>query len=196
MRNPLDSWAKSDSEALPDGTYRIGEADLNLAQRLIKGGSEHRKFMRQIFVSVDITAPIYWWSEFDTYKVATAANSRSTMHTLSKYPISGDMFERDEDSEFSDYWDFIIPSLENLRLKYKETNDYAYFRLLKQRLPSSFLQMRTVTMNYENLLSMIAQREHHRLREWKTDFIAWTKTLPYAEELLYCLQNKDSDDKH
>ena len=133
MRNPLDSWAKSDSEILPDGNYSIGEADLNLAQRLIKGGSEHRKFMRQIFVSVDITAPIYWWSEFDTYKVGTAANSRSTMHTLSKYPISEDMFERDEDNEFEDYWNFIIPSLESLRLKYKETNDYAYFRLLKQR---------------------------------------------------------------
>jgi len=196
MRNPLDSWAKSDSEILPDGNYSIGEADLNLAQRLIKGGSEHRKFMRQIFVSVDITAPIYWWSEFDTYKVGTAANSRSTMHTLSKYPISEDMFERDEDNEFEDYWNFIIPSLESLRLKYKETNDYAYFRLLKQRLPSSFLQMRTVTLNYENLLSMIGQREHHRLREWNTDFIAWTKTLPYADELLYCLKDKNSDDKH
>lgn len=192
MRNPLDSWAKSDSEWDGDD-YKIGEADIGLAQRLILAGNEHRKFMRQIFVSVDITAPIYWWSEFDTYKVGTTANSRSTMHTLSKYPISKEMFETDENELLTGYWDAVIPMLEELRTKYKETNDYAYFRMLKQRLPSSFLQMRTVTMSYENVRAIVGQRLHHRLREWNTDFISWVHTLPYAEELIFLGQEKKDE---
>lgn len=182
MRNPLDSWAKSDSR-YENGVYIIGEADMSLCRRLIAGGSEHRKFLRQIFVSVDITAPVYWWSEFDTYKVGTAANSRSTMHTLSKYPIGAEMFEIDGTSD-TPYWNFVVAELEKLRLKYLETKDYAYFRLLKQCLPSSFLQMRTVTLNYENIVNIRRQRCHHRLREWSEDFIAWTDSLPYHELLV------------
>ena len=192
MRNPLDSWSKSDSRMTENG-YEIGAADLGLAQRLILAGNEHRKFLRQIFVTVDITAPIYWWSEFDTYKVGTTANSRSTMHTLSKYPISIEMFERDEDETDTSYWDAVIPMLESLRLAYKETSDYRLFRQLKQRLPSAFLQMRTVTMNYENVRAIIGQRRHHRLREWNTDFIGWAKSLPYADELLFLGQDKDDN---
>ncbi len=181
MRNPLNSWAKSDS-GFVDGIYVIGENDMGLAQRLIDGGSEHRKFMRQIFVSVDITAPIYWWSEFDTYKVGTAANSTSTMHTLSKFPICKEMFELDEGAGVA--WDTVIAALEDLRIKYNETKDYAYFRAMKQLLPSSFRQTRTVTLNYEVLRGMYGQRRHHRLKEWSQDFTAWVKSLPYAAEMI------------
>ena len=182
MRNPLNSWAKSDSAFNEDGEYIVGENDLGLAGRLISGGTEHRKFLRQIFVCVDITAPIYWWSEFDTYKVGTAANSTSTMHTLSKFPINKDMFETDPIDSEDPYWDAVIAHLEMLRQKYNETKDYAWFRCMKQELPSSFRQTRTVTLNYENVLAMIRQRKNHRLKEWREDFIAWTHTLPYSAE--------------
>lgn len=182
MRNPLNSWDRSDSR-YEDGKYIIGQADLGLCRRLIEGGTEHRKFLRQIFVSVDITAPIYWWSEYDTYKVGTVANSTSTMHTLSKFPISREMFELDED--VPEAWDTVIAALEQLRVTYNETKDYRYFRAMKQLLPTSFRQTRTCTMSYETLRAMIRQRKNHRLTEWSVDFIAWTKTLPYAEELLY-----------
>lgn len=184
MRNPLNSWARSDSEWDGDD-YVIGENDLSLAKRLISGGTEHRKFLRQIFISVDITAPIYWWSEYDTYKVATTANSTSTMHTLSKFPICRDMFETDDMPEEDAYWDAVIAHLEGLRVKYNETKDYRYFRLMKQELPSSFRQTRTCTLNYETVRSMVRQRKNHRLKEWSTDFIAWAKTLPYADEMLF-----------
>jgi hypothetical protein len=184
MRNPLSSWERSDS-GWRDGVYVIGEADLTLAKKLIAGGTEHRKFLRQIFVSVDITAPLYWWSEFDTYKVGTAANSTSTMHTLSKKPIDPDMFEHDDPPVTGDaeYWDTLCASLEALRQKYIETKDYAYFRALKQRLPAAFLQTRTVTLNYEVVVNMQSQRRTHRLREWSCDFIAWVSALPYQELL-------------
>jgi len=182
MRNPLNSWDRSDSYREGEN-YVIGPADLGLCRRLISGGSEHRKFLRQIFVSVDITAPIYWWSEYDTYKVGTVANSTSTMHTLSKFPICREMFELDEDAP--EAWEGVIAALEQLRLTYNETKDYRYFRAMKQLLPTSFRQTRTCTLNYETIRTMIAQRSNHRLTEWSQDFIAWTKTLPYAEELLY-----------
>lgn len=184
MRNPLSSWNKSDSE-WRDGVFIIGKNDLELAKRLIAGGTEHRKFLRQVFISVDITAPIYWWSEFDTYKVGTTANSTSTMHTLAKKPITSDMFERDNPCVEGDeeYWQSVCAQLEQIRQKYNETGDYAYFRALKQRLPTAFLQKRTVSLNYEVVLNMLRQRTHHRLREWSKDFVAWTKTLPYQELL-------------
>jgi len=184
MRNPLSSWDRSDS-AWRDGVFVIGEADLTLAKKLIAGGTEHRKFLRQIFVSVDITAPIYWWSEFDTYKVGTTANSTSTMHTLAKRPITPDMFERDNPPVEGDdeFWQDLCAQLEQLRQKYNETQDYAYFRALKQRLPTAFLQTRTVSLNYEVILNILRQRTHHRLREWSRDFIAWARSLPYQELL-------------
>lgn len=194
MRNPLESWDKSDSifENSLQCFNVIGENDLSLMQKLIKAGSEHRKFMRQIFVSVDITAPLYWWKEFDTYKVGTVANSTSTMHKLASTPITLDCFETDDvevleelNYEVSCWWGELIVWLEKLRQKYNETKDKRYWKELIRLLPESWLQKRTVTMNYENILSIIHQRKGHKLTEWSKDFIEWAESLPYAKELLF-----------
>jgi hypothetical protein len=194
MRNPLESWDKSDSlfKSSIQCFSVLGENDLSLMQRLIKAGSEHRKFMRQIFVSVDITAPLYWWKEFDTYKVGTVANSTSTMHKLALTPITLDCFETDDvevleelNYEVSCWWGELIVWLEKLRQKYNETKDKRYWKELIRLLPESWLQTRTVTMNYENILSMIHQRKDHKLTEWSKDFIEWAESLPYAKELLF-----------
>jgi hypothetical protein len=192
MRNPLASWHKSDSKY--DWAYGevpafvIGENDMGLAKRLIAGGTEHRKFLRQIFVSVDITAPLYWWKEFDTYKVGTTANSTSTMHKLASTPITLDCFETDDITWFTDIDerlnpDTIITYCEALRQKYNETKDKRYWKELVRWLPNGWLQTRTVTMNYENLRSMYHQRENHKLTEWHS-FCDWVKSLPYAQELI------------
>ncbi len=183
-RNPMDSWDKSDTDI---DKNILGENDLKLAQKLISGGTEHRKFLRQIFVSVDITAPRYWWSEMDTYKIGTTANSCSTMHKLKDYPITLNMFE--VDAHFfgtvdMDYWNNTIDYLEGLRQTYNKTKDYTIFRLLKQALPESFLQKRTVTLNYEVVRTMYQQRKHHKLKEWSINFVEWVNTLPYAKELI------------
>ena len=178
----------------------LGPNDLELAQRLILAGNEHAKFMRQIFVSVDITAPLYWWKEFDTYKVGTVANSTSTMHKLSSIPITKEMFEFDDNANdlivsqgksvsgeweyvFGDYIEDIIDMCENLRLKFKETGDAAYWRALVQILPNAYVQTRTVTMSYANLRNIYFQRKSHKLKEWH-DFCDWIKTLPYSGELI------------
>lgn len=177
----------------------LGPNDLNLAQKLILAGNEHAKFTRQIFVSVDISAPLYWWKEFDTYKVGTVANSTSTMHKLSSVPITKEMFEFDDGDDlivsqgksvsgeweyvFSDYIEDIVDMCENLRLKFKETGDAAYWRALVQILPNAYVQTRTVTMSYANLRNIYFQRKNHKLREW-TDFCDWIKTLPYSGELI------------
>lgn len=192
MRNPMNSWDRSDSY---QGRYRyiIGENDLKLAQTLIKAGSEHRKFMRQIFVSVDITAPLYWWSEYDTYKIGTAANSCSKMHKIHSKEFFRNDFSFDELNKKSlIFLDTIIAKLEELRLKYIETKDKQYWYAIIQLLPSSYNQKRTVTMTYENVFNMIHQRMNHKLNEWsgkddssKPNFISWAKKLPYAEELLF-----------
>lgn len=185
-----------------DGLYNVaflGPNDIHLAQRLILAGNEHAKFTRQIFVSVDITAPLYWWKEFDTYKVGTVANSTSTMHKLSAIPITKEMFEFDNPDllidrytvphgdecgiVFSDYTDDIIDMCENLRLKFKETGDAAYWRALVQILPNAYLQKRTVTMSYANLRNIYFQRRSHKLKEWH-QFCDWITTLPYAKELI------------
>mgnify|MGYP000912966666 FL=1 len=212
MRNPMNSWEKIDSGKGKDGKFVIGNNDLALAQRLIKSGSEHRKFMRQIMLVVDITAPIYWWKEFDTYKVGTVANSTSTMHKLANTPITLDCFELDDycgDIEFNgkdnnsnngdegtnvicvkDNVESLIAFLEQLRLKYLETKDIRYWKELIRWLPESWLQKRTVTMNFENLLNMYNQRKNHKLSEWHT-FCNWIKdSVPYAKELI-CFQTKD-----
>lgn len=199
MRNPLNSHIKSDSYYDNDN-YVIGENDFGLAQRLIKAGNEHRKFMRQIFVSVDITAPLYWWKEFDTYKVGTVANSTSTMHKLATTPITLDCFEIDDydrnlsladnpedDNELnhiSAFEEDVIMVLENLRQKYLETKDKRYWKELIRFLPESWLQKRTITMNYENIRNMYFQRKNHKLTEWSESFIKWGESLPYAEELI------------
>ena len=188
MRNPLESWHKSDSywgnNEYSLESYVLGENDISLMQKLIKAGTEHRKFMRQIFVSVDITAPLYWWKEFDTYKVGTVANSTSTMHKLASKPITMDCFENGEM-----IYSFTIAELEMNRLKYLETKDKNEWKRLIVNLPESWLQTRTVTMNYENVRTMIHQRTNHKLTEWSKDFIEWSRTLPYSEELLFFNQN-------
>lgn len=175
----------------------IGPKDLDLAQRMIRAGSSDRKFLRQIMVSVDITAPLYWWKEFDTYKIGTVANSTSTMHKLSSTPITIDCFETDDMTdviiENSNDPTFIISSgyafntyinwLEELRQRYNETKDQAFWKELIRLLPESWLQTRTVTLNYEILRNIYSQRKHHRLTEWHK-FCDWVKTLPYGYELI------------
>ena len=208
-RNPMNSWDKSDSvfngfNGKIENTV-IGKNDLVLMQRLIKAGSEHRKFMRQIFVSVDITAPVYWWKEFDTYKVGTVSNSTSTMHKLASTPITIDCFEMDDfekiNLESEDFsfplklsWQSLISDLEFCRKKYNETKDKKYWKELIRLLPESWLQKRTITMNYENILNMYWQRKNHKLTEWSKSFIDWVKTLPYAEELI-CFEQEESNDR-
>ena len=186
MRNPMNSWEKSDSFVDESGSYIIGPEDLKLAQKLIKGGSEHRKFMRQIFITVDISAPLYWWKEFDTYKVGTVANSCSTMHKIHAKEFSRDDFECGRMSpEALSQLDSLIKFLEMRRCEFNETKDRTAWDDIIQLLPTSYIQTRTVTMNYENIISMIHQREHHKLPEWSVVFIEWVKSLPYADELLF-----------
>ena len=203
-RNPMNSWDRSDSWFSSDTSrgFELGLNDMNLLQRLVKAGPEHRKFMRQIMVSVDITAPLYWWKEFDTYKVGTVANSTSTMHKLASTPITKECFEMDDyeggllmykrepydlDAFTDDIWDNIINYCETLRKSYLETKDKRYWKELIRILPESWLQTRTVTMNYENLLAMCSkgQRRFHKLTEWSKSFIDWARTLPYAQELIF-----------
>ena len=177
----------------------LGPKDLDLAQRMIKAGSSDRKFLRQIFVSVDITAPLYWWKEADTYKVSTVANSTSTMHKLASTPITKDCFEIGDynsdivifkgepytiDDTTDDCIDYIINICETLRKRYLETKDKKYWKELIRWLPEGWLQTRTWTANYETLRNMYGQRKNHKLTEWSQDFCNWVKTLPYAEELI------------
>lgn len=203
MRNPMESWSRSDSREVnidsclmgkdgeyrdsPISFYRLGENDLNLAQRLIKAGSEHRKFLRQIFVSVDITAPLFWWKEADMYKVGTVSNSTSTMHKLASTPITLECFETGDFDETAVNFSVeqLLRSLDELRLKYLSTKDKRYWKELIRWLPESWLQTRTVTMNYENILNMYQQRcvHLHKLTEWSVRFKAWVESLPYAKEL-------------
>ena len=196
-RNPMNSWDKSDSvfkgyNGKIENTS-IGKNDLELMQKLIKAGSEHRKFLRQIFVAVDITAPLYFFKELDTYKVGTVANSTSTMHKLASTPITIDCFEMGDFTPFIDNfkidlsWRTVVSYLEQLRQKYNETKDKRYWKELIRLLPESWLQKRTITMNYENILNMYQQRKNHKLTEWSKSFCDWVKTLPYAEELI-CLE--------
>lgn len=197
MRNPMNSWDKSDSgEEYEEHfgyslcKYKIGKNDLELAQRLIKAGSEHRKFLRQIFVSVDITAPLFFFKEMDTYKVGTVSNSTSTMHKLASTPITKDCFEMDDYAELdngfcTDMWNSLIEWLEGLRQKYNETKDKRYWKELIRLLPESWLQKRTVTMSYENIFKMVRERINHKLSEWSKFFIDWAKSLPYADDLIF-----------
>ena len=236
MRNPKNSWHLSDTVFSDNhNDFVIGPKDMKLALALTNAGPEHRKFLRQIMISVDITAPLYWWKEFDTYKVATVANSTSTMHKIQSYPITRESFEMDdfvsglkfpvrtcnpnlqiEGELFYDHEDFIdnlIKYLENLRLEYnsiiealklphgdpeeiKALQEYAntVWKELIRWLPESWLQTRTVTMNYETARAMCSpgQRRFHKLNEWsgihtkvKECFISWARTLPYAEQFIF-----------
>lgn len=185
-RNPMNSWAKSDSAYDEAGNYILGENDLALAKKLCRAGSDHRKFVRQILVSVDITAPLYWWKEFDTYKVATVANSTSTMHKIHAKPFETADFSVDKLSDgaiaaFRTYMDY----MEQTRRRFVETKDKHDWYDLIQLLPSSYNQLRTVTMNYETLINIYYARRAHKLDEWHV-FCDWILTLPYAADLICC----------
>lgn len=182
-RNPLNSWARSDSSYDENGNFVFGPNDLDLAKRLCQAGNDHRKFIRQIFISVDITAPIYWWKEYDTYKVGTVANSTSTMHKIHSKPFELSDFSTDHmTDEALEAMKLMVASLENIRLKYMDTKDKALWYSLIQLLPESYHQMRTCTMSYENAIAMYTARHNHKLAEWHT-FCDWVCELPYFTEL-------------
>lgn len=189
-RNPMNSWAKSDSAYDEAGNYILGENDLALARKLCRAGSDHRKFVRQILVSADITAPLYWWKEFDTYKVATVANSTSTMHKIHAKPFELADFSVDKLSDgalaaFRTYMDY----MEATRRRFVETKDKRDWYDLIQLLPSSYNQLRTVTMNYETLINIYYARRAHKLDEWHV-FCDWIRTLPYADDLICCREEE------
>ena len=183
-RNPMNSWARMDSSYDEDGNFVFGPNDIDLAKRLRMAGSDHRKFIRQIFVSVDITAPLYWWKEYDTYKVATVANSTSTMHKIHSKAFELDDFSHDHLTKDSlEFMGVIIDRLESIRQKFvAETKKEDWYDLI-QLLPSSYNQMRTCTMNYETLVNIYFARRNHKLQEWHT-FCHWIESLPYAKELI------------
>ena len=184
-RNPLNSWARSDSYYDGNGNYVLGPNDIDLARRLAQAGSDHRKFVRQIFVSVDITAPLYWWKEFDTYKVGTVANSCSTMHKIHSKAFTRDDFSCDRlDEGGLEALDALIAYLESERQVFcaDKTNRQPWHNMI-QLLPSSYNQMRTVTLNYECLINMYYARKSHKLAEWHT-ICDWIEALPYAKDII------------
>ena len=231
LRNPMNSWAKSDSkfenlnllddfsedcrevtnkwvekhQMDKDEVYEwlmrngyvkeldaytfIGPNDMDLAQRMVLAGADEGKFMRQIFVSMDIEAPLYWWKEMDTYKVATVSNSTSTMHKLTSQPFTKDMFSIDDGAEFVILTYELIPRLENLRKRYLESKDKRIWRALVQILPSGFNQKRTWTANYQVLRNIYFQRRHHKLQEWK-DFCKVIESFPYGKDLITIERDK------
>ena len=183
-RNPLNSWNRIDSYYDEDGNFVLGPNDLDLAVRLRKAGSDHRKFVRQIFVSVDITAPLYWWKEYDTYKVATVANSTSTMHKIHSKPFSLEDFSHDHMTPGTlAYMETVVEKLEEIRLRYLETKSKEDWYDMIQLLPYSYNQMRTCTFNYETLVNIYHARKNHKLQEWHT-FCDWIAGLPYGRELI------------
>lgn len=189
-RNPMNSWSRMDSSYDENGNFVLGPNDLDLAKRLAHAGSDHRKFLRQIFVTVDITAPLYWWKEFDTYKVGTTANSTSTMHKIHAKEFTRDDFSCDRMDEGGlAMLDNVIAYLENERQKFlADKNDKQAWHNMIQTLPSSYNQMRTVTLNYENLINMYYARRNHKLAEWHT-LCDWILSLPYAAELI-CVKDE------
>lgn len=184
-RNPMNSWDKSDSAYNEKGEYVLGPSDLDLGHRLATAGSDHRKFLRQIFVSVDITAPLYWWKEFDTYKVGTVANSCSTMHKIHVKPFEREDFSCDRMDEAAlAALDALIAYMESERKKFcANKEDRQPWHNIIQLLPTSYNQMRTVTMNYETLINVYYARKTHKLAEWHT-LCDWIESLPYAKELI------------
>ena len=221
MRNPKNSWDKSDSEwkiympeypNLSEAKYIVGPNDLGLMRRLYSAGPEHRKYLRQIFVSMDITAPLYWWKEFDTYKIGTTADSCSTMHKIHAKEFERTDFSCEHLPKGSDAWsdtwelstsknmvlinrddslylsacdllDLVIRGLNHFRKKYLDTKDKDMWWQMIQLLPSSYNQKRTVTFTYENVVSMIRQRSGHKLDEWR-EFVEILKDLPYVREII------------
>lgn len=203
LRNPMNSWNKSDSyiDALAN-KYIVGENDLKLAQRMIGAGTDESKFMRQIFVSMDITAPLYWWKEADTYKIATVSNSCSTMHKITSSEITEENYSFDPEPDkpltdlpTNDYVRILdiknraVADVEWLRKKYNETKDKRYWRLLIQINPDGWLQKRTWTGNYQNLRNMYFARKNHKLIEWR-QFCQIIEQLPYSKELICYKKDK------
>lgn len=203
MRNPLNSWDKSDSghrckidnescnnqcsdygycDSVDNSKYLMGDNDLALMKKLIKAGSDHRKFMRQIFVSVDITAPLYWWKEFDTYKIATVSNSCSTMHKIHAKDFTIEDFSCEHlSAEYKECIYYFIHRINRAREQYIETKDKKYWWQMIQLLPSSYNQRRTITLNYETLYNIYGSRRNHKLDEWSVGFMEWIESLPYSE---------------
>lgn len=190
-RNPMNSWNRMDSYYDENGNYVLGPNDLDLAKRLAHAGSDHRKFLRQIFVTVDITAPLYWWKEFDTYKIGTTANSTSTMHKIHAKEFTRDDFSCDRMDEGGiAVLDSVIAYLESERQKFlADKNDKQSWHNMIQMLPSSYNQMRTVTLNYENLINMYYARRNHKLAEWHV-LCDWILSLPYANDLICVKEEK------
>ena len=212
LRNPMNSHDKSDSGLKimneedvefgyePNYEYVVGENDLTLMKKLCKAGTDHRKFMRMINVTMDITAPLYWWKEYDTYKVGTVANSCSTMHKIADKEFTlndfshehllngfagydiGIQYNSEYDDSPEDVLEYIIYALNKCREKYLETNDKKYWWQMIQLLPSSYNQRRTVQLNYEVLLNMYHARKNHKLDCWR-EFCKWIETLPYFNEI-------------
>ena len=202
MRNPMNSWNKSDSyycgdkadcsdckyHEFPnichyDSNYIIGENDLDLMKRLYKAGTEHRKYLRQIMVSMDITAPLYWWKDFDTYKIGTVANSCSTMHKIHAKEFTLDDFSHEHLIDPHGLLEAIITDLNSWRLDFLRTKDKEYWWQMIQLLPTSYNQRRTLTMNYENVVTIIRQRSGHKLDEFN-QFVEILKELPYVKEIM------------
>lgn len=201
MRNPMNSWTKSDSRWEPQfdtetgpchGFFVIGPNDLNLLARLRNAGTDHRKFMRMITVYVDITAPLYWWKEFDTYKVGTVANSCSTMHKIAAKEFTLEDFSHehlfteenlryDAEPDSLKLLNTIINTLNAYRLAYLEEGDKSIWWQMIQLLPSSYNQRRTVMLNYEVLANIYKSRKNHKLDEWSVGFMEWIESLPYSE---------------
>lgn len=196
MRDPKDSWDRSDSFEDYYGKFIIGEKDLELASSLVIAGKEHSKFTRMIDATAIVIAPRYFWVEYDTYKIGTVTNSCSTMHKLKDYPITIDMFETEENFEDIDeeHWHYTIKYLEELRQRYNDKKDIETFRKLKQALPESFLQRRTICLNYQTIRTMYFQREKHPLSEWHQRFCRWVDTLPYAKELITIRKKEKNND--
>ena len=190
-RNPMNSWARMDSYYDEDGNFCLGENDISLASRLARAGSDHRKYLRQIIVSMDILAPLYWWKEFDTYKVGTVANSTSTMHKIQAKRFERDDFSHDKmtDSALA-CLDTVIECLERERLSFIETKDKSHWHNMIQLLPSSYNQLRTVTLNYEVLINIYYSRRNHKLDEWRVLTNA-IETLPYADKLILVKDDKE-----
>lgn len=190
MRNPKNTWAKSDSEQ-ENGVFVLGDEDAQLAHRLYMGGSDHRKFLRQIFVSMDITAPLYWWKEFDQYKVGVVTDSCSTMHTIQDKEFTADDFSVEHVGEgirtrvYNECFDTILAALNEARLCYADSGyrEKEWWWQMIQLLPASYNQKRTVTFNYENAVNMIRQRSAHKLDEWR-EFTYELRQLPYISEII------------
>lgn len=190
MRNPMNSWAKSDSAFFSDFSCKIGQNDLDLMKALIKSGTEHRKFLRMIHVQMDIEAPLYWWKEFDTYKVGTVANSCSTMHKIAAKEFTLDDFSHEHLDRFStEVLGWTIKALNGSREDYMKSKSKDDWWQMIQLLPSSYNQLRTVDLNYEVLLNQYFQRKDHKLDEWRI-YCEQIKCFPYLNDFIEVLKNE------